>query len=128
MKLILVNSILACSLLISFICRGELTDVYCATIDGNSWDWLYDENGDYARIDGEWGFHLQQENKGFGYLSVSFDDYKSVQSQCEAKGMVAHPGDNRYSSWYVFQVKMPSGHSAFTQGVYSVLVSNDFHL
>ncbi len=85
--------------LLSFNSRADSASVYCATIDGNSWDWLYDENGDYARIDGEWGFHLQQENKGFGYLSVSFDDYKSVQSQCEVKGMVAHPGDNRYSSW-----------------------------
>ncbi|PNQ53940.1 hypothetical protein C1141_18570 [Vibrio agarivorans] len=119
---------MTCCLLLSFICHGESTDVYCATIDGSSWDWLYDESGDYAKIEGEWGFHLLQNQEGFGYLTVNIDDYMRVQEKCELKGMVAHPGNNRFSSWFVFQVKTSSGQLVFTQGSYSIFVPKDYHL
>ena len=100
---------------------AESTHVYCADLEANVWEWLYDENGDYISIEGQWGAHILDEDNAFGYFSVSEPDYREVAAKCYRLGKVAHPADNRLSNWYLFQVQLSEGGVMFSRGYFTKL-------
>ena len=111
--------------LLSFNSRAESATVYCATIDGNAWDWLYDENGDYTSVQGQWGTKKVNRSRSFVFFDISYDDYVKYQKQCEKEGMVPQPATSRHSDWYIFRINFTNGKKIFAQGYYSLLRNMD---
>ncbi|GAD76052.1 hypothetical protein VAZ01S_035_00600 [Vibrio azureus NBRC 104587] len=107
---------------------AESANVYCATTDGKHWEWLQDTDGEFASATGEWGFYRASGWQGFYYFTLSLEDYLKLQSQCELKGMVAHPGNKQVSHWYIYQIQMPNGNKMFAPGHYSLLIHTGLYL
>ncbi|MFL7036061.1 hypothetical protein BCS71_23125 [Vibrio lentus] len=105
---------------------AETTDVFCATVDGNAWDWLYEEDGSYTEVEGEWGRSMINPLASFVYFDLSQARYQELQRRCDEKEMVAQPANDRFSDWAIFRVQLPSGKKVFTRGMYSI--DYDFRL
>ena len=105
---------------------SDQTDVFCTSVDTSSWDWLYEEDGTYTSVNGNWGFHRIDALNRFRYFTIPYDNYRELQSRCDEKGMVAQPAMNRFSDWNIFEIQMPSGEKIFARGYYTV--DTDFRL
>ncbi|GEM75829.1 hypothetical protein [Vibrio sagamiensis] len=110
----------------SFGALADTTYVFCATVDGNQWDWLYEDDGKYTSVEGEWGRYVFDPNpnlppfSSFRYFDIDHDLYRTLQNRCNEKGMVAQPARNRISDWQIFRVKMKDGNVFFAEGFYTI--------
>lgn len=104
---------------------ADSTDVYCASIDGNVWDWLYKDDGTNKSVEGEWGIHWYDNTSGFSegfrYFTVPLETYQEIQIECNKKGMFAQPANNRFSSWSVFQIEFNHEQKIFAPGYYTTI-------
>ncbi|AUI87794.1 hypothetical protein BS333_15460 [Vibrio azureus] len=122
------------SLMWSFFSMAEsdTTDVFCASIDGREWDWLYEDDGTYTSVEGKWGKHTLDPVltpfplTSFGYFDIHYNRYQALQNRCDVMGMVAQPALDRFSDWKIFRIEMPSGEKVFAQGFYTI--NYDFRL
>ncbi len=106
---------------LSFNSFADSARVYCATVDGSDWEWLYEQDGSDTEISGEWGIHIVNAQVGFRYLTIPIQEYQYLQNRCDAMGMVAHPAENVFSDWYIFQIQFVKGQTIFAPGYYSRL-------
>ncbi|GEM74730.1 hypothetical protein [Vibrio sagamiensis] len=107
--------------LLSFNGMTDSATVYCATIDGNAWDWLYDDNGDYTNIEGKWEIQRINRLSSFRFFDISYNNYVKCQELCAKDGMVPHPARSNHSNWYIFRVHFENEEKIFAQGYYTLI-------
>lgn len=103
--------------------HASWTYVFCATPDGEKWHWLKDGYDNYVTISGQWRENSFRLGRHFKYMSVSEEDYLSVNKQCPS-GYVAQPADNKLSDWQLFRVHKTNGEDYYAPGKYSVLIES----
>jgi len=99
---------------------ADSTDVYCGSIDGEEWDWLYAEDGGYISLSGTWGLHRLNSMYRFKYFTIPENKYRKIQQQCALKSMMVHPADDRFTDWYVFKILHNDGTASFSKGFFNV--------
>lgn len=119
MKKILAT-VITCLSITSAYAERTTTSVFCATSDGNHWDWLEVEKTQ-IKISGEWGRGTNTDGSLFDYFEVSEGSYLLLNQMCKlnfTNNYVAQPSDSFWGEWYVFLINRLDGSQYITDGRY----------
>lgn len=94
---------------------SSTTYVYCGLPDGSDWDWLYDEQGNYINIEGEWRRISLHDSSFYNVFNVQQSTFNQKKIKCPS-GYIPQPADRNTSYWEVFQISLPNGSSYFMEG------------
>ncbi len=108
---------------------ADTTNVFCASMRGDYWYWVNDQDGNTVQVEGEWHSQFMPNGTYFYFFSIEEQIYRSISTLCRP-GEVVHPADNSLSKWFIFYVQQQDGSAFFTPGKYDVnrSIESDFQL